>query len=332
MRIGDRASDAAVIVVAEVGNNHEGDIGRARELVERAADAKADVVKFQTFRTEWFTSAADPARVARLKRFELSFEAFAELATLARKRGLGFMSTPLDLESARFLLGICDAIKIASGDNDYWDLLGVAASSELPLIVSSGMTSLNEIRRTVAFVRELRRDRPFAVLHCVSAYPAPESEVNLRAIGLLEAELGCPIGYSDHTLGFDACTTAVALGARVVEKHFTLDKSLSDFRDHQLSADPAELAELVARIRRVETLLGSPSKTIQPAERNVATVARRSAAAAKRLGAGHVIEASDIVFLRPGTGIRPGGERELIGKRLRKDVAFGTLLSVEDVV
>lgn len=332
MKVGKLDTAQRVFIVAEIGNNHEGDFGRAKEMVHRAVESGVDAVKFQTFKTEWFTSPTDPARIKRLKGFELTYDQFAELAELTKSLGAMFMSTPFELESARFLRTICDALKVASGDNDYWDLVRACAETDLPLIVSSGMSTLEELRKLVGFLRDVRpRSQSFALLHCVSAYPAPPEQANLRAIPLLAKELGCEVGYSDHTLGIEACTAAVALGARVIEKHFTLSHTLSDFRDHQLSADPGEMTELVKRIRLVEPLLGSGVKEVQPGEIEIARAARRSAAAARDLKKGHVIEKKDLVFLRPGTGIRAGHEDALIGKRLARDLAFGTLLSHEDM-
>lgn len=331
MKIGDLDTSTRVFVVAEIGNNHEGDFGRAKEMVHRAAECGVDAIKFQTFKTRWFTSPVDPARIKRLEGFELSYDQFAELSRLTRSLGVSFMSTPFDLESARFLLGICDAIKIASGDNDYRELIRIGAGSELPLIVSSGMSSLDEMRGLVAYLRDVRRGKAFSLLHCVSAYPAAPEQANLRAIPLLARELGCEVGYSDHTLGIDACVAAVALGARVIEKHFTLDKNLSDFRDHQLSADPAEMKELVLRIRAVDTLLGREEKTMQAGETDIARAARRSAAASRDLRKGDVVTENDIVFLRPGTGIRCGSQGTLVGKKMARDLGFGTLFSLEDV-
>lgn len=330
MQIGQHDTSERVFVVAEIGNNHEGDVGRAKEMVERAADTGVDAVKFQTFKTEWFTSGADPARVARLKGFELTYDQFADLSALARARGLYFMSTPFDLESARFLLGICDALKIASGDNDYWDLIRVCAEAPLPLIASTGMTSLEDVERLAQFVGALRASSTFALLHCVSAYPAPPEQANLRAIPRIADRVSCEVGYSDHTLGIDACQAAVALGARILEKHFTLDKALSDFRDHRLSADPAEMTELVRRVRLVESLLGTGIKELQPGEHEVAGAARRSASAARDLRAGERLAQEDLIFLRPGTGVRPGAEGRIMGRELVRDVPFGTLLVESD--
>ena len=333
MHVAGFDTDERVLVVAEIGNNHEGDVGIARELVAAAADAGADAVKFQTFRTEHYVSRLDAERFARLERFRLTFEEFEELAGLARERGLRFISTPFDLESAAFLGGIADAIKIASGDNDFEPLLMRAAQTRLPMIVSTGLAEIGGIRSTVELVRREwgGADPGLAVLHCVSAYPVPAGEAHLRAISALAAELDCVVGYSDHTAGVDAAPLAVALGARVIEKHFTLDKQYSDFRDHQLSADPPDLAELVRRIRLAEVLLGVAEKQVQPSERDGVVALRRSIATVRDLPAGHVVAADDLTWIRPGGGLRPGEEALLLGRRLRHAVAAGEQLAAADV-
>jgi sialic acid synthase SpsE len=333
MRVAGFDTDERVLVVAEIGNNHEGDVSVARELVVAAADAGADAVKFQTFRTEHYVSRLDAERFARLERFRLSFDEFAELAGLARDRGLLFVSTPFDLESAAFLGGVADAIKIASGDNDFEPLLVRAAQTRLPMIVSTGLAEMSAVRGTVELVRHEwgSADHGLAVLHCVSAYPVPADEVHLRAISALAAELDCVVGYSDHTAGVDAAPLAVALGARVIEKHFTLDKQYSDFRDHQLSADQPELVELVRRVRLAETLLGTAEKQVQPSERDGAVALRRSVAAVRDLPVGHVVVEADLTWIRPGGGLRPGEEALLLGRTLGRAVAAGEQLAVDDV-
>ena len=335
MRIGTFDIAARVLVVAEIGNNHEGDADVARELVESAAAAGADAVKLQTFRTEHYVSAADHARYERLKRFELPSAVLTDLAALARSRGLLFLSTPFDLESADVLEPLVDAYKVASGDNTFYPLLERLAGTAKPLVISAGLASLDEIARSVELVRDRRRARgaadDIAVLHCVSSYPTPPGEAALRAIEVLRERLGCPVGYSDHTLGTEAAVLAVALGARIVEKHFTLDTAYSDFRDHRLSADPDEFRCLVRRVREAEELLGTPAKEVQPSERDAVLALRRSIVAAADLPAGHRVEPSDLTWVRPGGGLAPGEEHRLVGHTLRRDVHFGDRLSPADV-
>lgn len=338
MNIGYVDTRERVLVVAEIGNNHEGNAALAEKLVRDAAACGADAVKFQVFRTPYFVSRRDEARFARLSSFELPFETFAELGRLAQSLGLCFIATPLDLESARFLLDRVDALKIASADNDFYPLLELAAASGKPLIVSSGLTDLEQIRRTkhcidVAWERAAvpPSSRQIAILHCVSSYPAPPEDVHLASIELLSRELGCTVGYSDHTLGNDACVAAVAAGARIVEKHFTLDKYFSDFRDHRLSADPSDLRDLVAAVRRMTVLRGRSEKSVQPSEAGHAHEIRRSIVAAADLPSGHRLALRDLTWIRPGTGLRPGDESRLIGRTLRRAVAFGEQILAADV-
>lgn len=331
MRIGGWQSDERVLVVAEIGNNHEGDLARARALVRAVAEAGADAVKFQTYKTELFVRPEDAERFARLQGFELTQEQFAELAELAHELGLLFLSTPLDLESAVFLEQVADAIKIASGDNTFWPLLEQVARSEKPLIVSTGLVDEREAAQVLEFVGRFRSLEDVAVLHAVTAYPTEPEDVNLRVIPELAARLGVAVGYSDHTLGIEACVAAAALGARILEKHLTLDPVPSDFRDHELSARPDELAELVRRVREVETLLGEPAKRPRPAELEIREAVRRSIAACRDLPVGHVVVAEDISWLRPGGGLEPGREAEVVGRTLRRAIGAGEHLRLEDL-
>jgi len=335
MKIGSADTARGVFIVAEAGNNHEGSMDAARELVRAAAASQVDAVKFQTFLPEHFVGRADEARFRRLSGFQLSFEQFAELERLARSLGIGFISTALDLRSARFLEPLVDAFKIASGDNDFYPLIDFACASGKPIILSAGMTDLARIKHACNFVRSRWKARgikqELAVLHCVSSYPAPHEQAELNAVPFLAAELGCTIGYSDHTVGPEASVAAVSLGARVLEKHFTLDKNYSEFRDHQLSADPDEMKFIVRQVRRIEALLGERRKVVQACETDNDRALRRSIAAGAELPAGHRLALEDLTWLRPGTGMRPGSEDRLIGKRLRRDVRFGQLLAPEDV-
>ncbi len=336
MIVGSHDTSQRVLVVAEIGNNHEGDPALAAELVRLAAASGADAVKFQTYRAESFVSATDRERFERLRRFQLDYAYFEELARLAHSMGLLFISTPLDLESARFLIGIVDALKIASGDNTFYPLLDVAARSDKPLIVSTGLADLDLVRRIVDFVRRARRaagtDRGVAVLHCVSSYPVPPEQADLASIRTLLEELdGVTVGYSDHTIGIEAAVLSVAMGARIVEKHFTIDRQYSSFRDHQLSADPEVMAELVRRVRLAEQLIGVGGKRGQPSETDGFVALRRSIVAARDLSAGHALDSGDIIWVRPGGGLAPGEEHRIVGRRLIRDVRSGERILLSDV-
>lgn len=252
-----------------------------------------------------------------------------------RARGLLFLSTPLDLGSADVLAGLVDAYKVASGDLTFVPLLERIAHTGLPVILSTGLSNLAEITAAVSVVRaawaENSAGGELAVLHCVSSYPVAAHEASLRAIETLRAELDCTIGYSDHTGGLDAAPLAVALGARIIEKHFTLDKNSSEFRDHALSADPHELRELARRLRLAAELLGSPGKDVQPSERDSVSALRRSIVAAADLPEGHVLAEGDLTWTRPADGLPPGREDVLLGRSLVHDVRFGEPLREADV-
>lgn len=323
------------LIVAEIGNNHEGDMAVALRMIDAAADCGVDAVKFQTFKTEEFISPTTPERFARLKGFELPDAAFATLAEAARARGLLFISTPLDLSSADLLAGLVDYFKVASSDLTFYPLLRRLAVHRKPIILSTGISDIALIQRAVAIVTEswqqVGHPGELALLHCVTSYPTPLEQVNLRALYSLKAHFDYPVGYSDHTLGIQAALLSVGVGARIVEKHFTLDKQYSDFRDHQLSADPPEMRQLVQAIRQADILLGEAHKAIQAAERPLITAVRRSIAAKTSLPAGHILSQADLVWLRPGEGLPPGNEDQLVGRRLKQSVAAGQTLRFEDV-
>jgi len=336
LRIGRFDTDKEVLVVAEIGNNHEGSYALAEELVGRAAEAGTSAVKFQTFKTELFVSRKEEARFRQLKSYELTFNQFEKLSELAKAYGLLFISTPFDLESALFLKDIVAAYKIASGDNTFYPLLEAVASTGLPIVMSGGLSEISQLQRSQGFIEKVWQERgivqSLAILHCVTAYPVPPAEANLGAIDQLRKELGCTIGYSDHTLGIEAAFLAVALGARIIEKHFTIDKHYSSFRDHQLSADPEEMSLLVRRVREATELLGSNLKTVQESEKGLEQAVRRSIVARRDLPKGTILAPADIMWTRPANGLPPGNEPLLIGKTLSVAVSFGEPILLEYVV
>lgn len=319
------------LIIAEVGNNHEGDFSVACELVDRAAEAGVDAVKFQTFIPEHYCSVRDAARMATLNKFRLSYEQFADLAVRARTKGLMFLSTPFDLESAEFLGAIVDAIKIASGDNTFYPLIRKAAETGKPMIISTGLADGDDMAKAAACARDtwaMTGAAPdLALLHCVASYPVPTDQANLAAIrSMIDMFPNLTIGYSDHTIGSEAAVIAVAQGARIIEKHFTLDTAFSDFRDHQLSADPPALAALVQAVRQAETMLGDGTLGAMPCEGPMVPAVRRSVVAVRDLPAGETISVDDITWVRPGGGIPPGGEDQIIGHRIRHAVAQGDMI------
>lgn len=336
MIIGNKNSDNDVLVIAEIGNNHEGKMDIATRLVKEAADCGLDGVKFQTYKTELFVNPSDTERYQRLKSFELSYSQFTELSELARSLGLLFISTPLDLESARFLNSIVDAYKIASGDNDFFPLIDEIVRTGKPVILSTGASQPDQIKRTVSYISEScqKNQKPchLALLHCVSCYPVPDEQANLQSIRFMSDNYErCTIGYSDHTIGIDAAVASVAAGARIVEKHFTLDKNFSAFRDHQLSADPLDMREMIRKIRKISRMTGTCTKTIQPCEMKMAVLIRRSIAVKNNLKTGHCIDWEDMMWIRPASGMRPGDEQAILGKRLKHDMKKGEFFSPEDL-
>ncbi|MBA2587452.1 MAG: N-acetylneuraminate synthase family protein [Alphaproteobacteria bacterium] len=325
-----------VLVIAEIGNNHEGSFALAEEMIGKAAESGADAVKFQTIIPELFVSRADSARLERLKKFQFSFDQFASLANTARKAGVIFFSTPFDLESARFLNTIQPLFKIASGDNNFYPLLEEVASFGKPMVVSTGLAGMDQIRKSYDRIQTVwarnKVSPGLALLHCIASYPAPPSQANLGAIAALKAAFpDAVIGYSDHVMGIGAATAAVAAGARVVEKHFTLDKNYSDFRDHQLSADPADMRAMVEAIRETSAMLGTGEKIPQACEADLAVAARRSIAAARDLAAGTTVTQGDLIWVRPGSGLAPGEESRLVGKKLQRGLLQGELFVATDV-
>jgi sialic acid synthase SpsE len=261
-----------------------------------------------------------------LKRLELPEMAWAGLREYCTACGVGFLSSPFDEVSADFLaaLGV-DALKIPSGELTNLPYLSHVAPLGLPLIVSTGMADLEETTRAVETIREAGNP-PLALLHCVSAYPAPAEACNLRVLETLGSRFGVPVGWSDHTLGNEVALAAVALGACIVEKHFTLDRSLPG-PDHAASLEPREFADLVAGIRKVESALGSADKRPAAVETETAAVARKSLVALRGLAAGERLTGEDVAARRPGTGIPPAERDRYVGRRLRVDVAAGTLLA-----
>jgi sialic acid synthase SpsE len=334
MQIGHHDLNKRVLVVAEAGNNHEGCFARAEDMIDRAAAAGADAIKFQTIVPEKLVAAKESERLAQLNRFRLNYEQFAALAKTAKQAGITFLSTPFDLDSVAALEPLVPAYKVASGDNDFFPLLERVALTGKPILLSTGMIDLAGTARAKDAIEAIWRrngvNPGLVLLHCVAAYPTPPEEANLGAIRGL-AGLGTVVGYSDHTIGLDACPFAVAFGARIIEKHFTLDKNFSAFRDHKLSADPAEFAELVRRIRAVEQMLGTGEKRIMGVEEGGVRNVRRAIMAARDLPTGTILTKADLTFLRPRVGLAPDREAMLIGRRLSVAVRQGEPILPEDL-
>jgi len=338
-----RLGEGPVFVIAEGGVNHNGDTALAHRLIEAAAAAGADAVKFQTFDPAALAASGAPTAAYQrragveaadqremLEQLALPVSAWADLQAYARKRGLVFMSTPFDDGSAELLdrLGV-PAFKIGSGELTNTPFITRVARRGRPMLLSTGIADMVEVAAAVDAVRA-GGDVPLALFHCVSSYPAAPADANLRAIETMRRAFGVPVGWSDHTQGTELALAAVVAGATIVEKHVTLDRTLPG-PDHAASLEPAELAAMVAGIRQVEAAMGSGVKAPVEAERNVAAVARRSLHWATTLEAGHAVTADDLVILRPGTGLRPARLDALVGRRTTRRVEGGTAVTVDDV-
>ncbi len=323
-----------VLIIAEIGNNHEGSYTLAEEMIGLVAETGAQAVKFQTIVPELFIASKDQKRIQQLKKYQLSYNQFEKLANYSKKEGLIFMSTPFDLDSVQFLNSIVPAFKIASSDNTFYPLIEKVALTEKPIILSTGLAGFNEINKSVNFINEIWKNNnikgKLALLHCVSNYPTNRSDANLLSIEYLKNKFpNCTIGYSDHTLGVDAAITSVVLGARIIEKHFTINKNHSEFRDHQISADPQELKEIVERVKYTQELLGEKLLKITSDEQKISSALRRSIAAKTDIPKGHTITIDDIIWVRPACGFLVGEEDKVIGKKTKSNIVLGEIIELK---
>ena len=311
-----------VFIIAEVGNNHEGNFNIAKKLVRLAAKAGADAIKFQTFKTENFIRKKDIKRFKQLKKFELSYEQFKSLKKLAHIKKIKFISTPLDLESADFLIKNADLIKIASSDNNFFPLIEKVLKSKKSIIISTGMINILQIKDLTNYIYKVIGKKSaikrIALLHCVTNYPVEDEFANLRSVEYLIKNSKLTIGYSDHTIGNEACIAAVAMGAKVIEKHFTISKKFSKFRDHALSADYIDLKNIVTGIRKVEKQLGRFNKEIQKPEKKLIKIVRRAAYADKNIFPGEKITLKNTKFLRPALTSNFFNLKKIIRKKIKK--------------
>jgi N-acetylneuraminate synthase/N,N'-diacetyllegionaminate synthase len=328
---GFQVGGSACCVIAEAGVNHNGDVALAHRLVDAAADAGADAVKFQTFdpellaapranRAEYQTRALreSGSQLDMLRELVLPTTAYAELMAHACERGLLFLSTPFDEGNADLLdrLGV-PAFKVSSGDLTNALLLRHLARKGKPLLLSTGMADLDEVIAAVGVIHEIGRV-PLVVLHCVSNYPADTDDCNLRAIPEMRSVLDLPIGFSDHTRGYWAAAGAVALGAVMIEKHLTLDRSLAG-PDQHASADPDEFRVMVQGIREVSRALGSGRKIPADREHPIASTGRRSLHWRRAMHQGEIVREEDLIALRPSAGLSPLLWRTVIGRKLARD-------------
>jgi len=332
------------LLIAEAGVNHNGEIELAHRLVDAAVDAGAGAVKFQTFRAERLasrvaakaayqkeTTSASENQLDMLKRLELSDAAHRELLVHCRDKGIEFLSTPFDEDSAEFLkaLGV-GRFKIPSGEVINTPFLNHVGGLELPVILSTGMSDLAEVGEAVAALQD-GGATDITLLHCVSNYPAAAADINLRAMATMREAFGLPVGYSDHTAGLEIALAAIALGACIVEKHFTLDRSLPG-PDHQASIEPYQLKALAAAAKNIAAAFGDGEKKPAASELDMRQLARKSLVATRDIAAGSTLQASDLAAKRPGSGLSPARIDSVVGRTLKNDLAEDDLLREADLL
>ena len=323
-------------IIAEIGNNHEGNFKIAKKLIQLAYKAKVDAVKFQTFNTEDFINKKDKKRFAQLKKFQLTKKQFIELKNFAHSKRLKFISTPLDINSADFLIKNSDIIKIASSDNNFFPMIDRIILSKKNVIISTGLVDINDIvflkNRIYKLIGKELAHKRVAFLHCVTSYPVQDKFANLNSVNFLIDKLNFKIGYSDHTLGLDSAFVAVSMGAKIIEKHFTIDKNFSNFRDHSLSADFKEMREMVEKIRKIELIKGKYQKKIQICEKNFLKTVRRSAYAANQIKRGELLNLKNTKFLRSENSKNFFNIKSIIGKKLIKSVEKGRKIVKKNLI
>lgn len=336
-----------VLIIAEAGVNHNGDIELAKHLIDVAVEAGVDMVKFQTFKADTLVSKAakkaeyqtknigddDDSQYNMLKRLELSHENHMELMSYCNEKGIQFFSTAFDTEGLDYLnsLGF-ERFKVPSGEITNYPYLKKLAEFGKPVILSTGMANMQEIEEAVEVLtsKNLRREN-IIVLHCNTEYPTPMKDVNLLAMNHIKSKIGVEVGYSDHTLGIEVPIAAVALGAKVIEKHFTLDRSLPG-PDHSASLEPLELKAMIEAIRNIEqAIAGTGKKEPSISEVKNISIVRKSIHLKINKNTGEIIDESDILFLRPGYGISPMKIHEVIGKRLTKNKEAFSILVNSDI-
>mgnify|MGYP001399104082 CR=1 FL=1 len=331
-----------VFIIAEAGVNHNGNIDLAYQLIEIAKKTGADCVKFQTFKAEHAVSTVakmadyqkrnigkEESQFEMIKKLELKFSDFGKLKEYCDRLGIIFLSTPFDFESVDFLENLVPYYKIPSGEITNIPYLKHVARKNKPLIMSTGMANLGEVETAIDTVKKESPDIEIHLLHCTTNYPTPFEEVNLKAMITLKDAFKLPVGYSDHTLGIEIPISAVALGARIIEKHFTLDRNLPG-PDHKASVEPEELKEMVKCIRNVECALGDGIKKPNESERRIMGVARKSIVAKRLISQGEAISHENVTVKRPGNGLPPSTLELLIGKKVRRTIEKDELLGWSD--
>lgn len=330
----------SVLIIAEAGVNHNGDIALAYKMIDAAKEAGADIIKFQTAKPELVisryaekaeyqknTTGNEESQLEMCKKIHLKFEDYIPLKKYCEECGIKFLSTPFDLESIDFLdeLG-CDIWKIPSGEITNYPYMVKIAKTQKPIILSTGMCSMDEIKEALELL-EKNGAKEISLLHCTTEYPTPFEDVNLNAMETMKAEFGVEVGYSDHTVGIEVPVAAVAVGATIIEKHFTLDKNMEG-PDHKASLEPHELKQMVDSIRHIEQAMGSGEKQPAESEKKNINIARKSIVARVDIKAGDVFTEENITTKRPGNGISPMRWNEVIGTKAIRDFGEDELIEL----
>ena len=333
-----------IFIIAEAGVNHNGNINLAYKMVDEAKKAGVDCIKFQTFKTEKIiTKDAKKAEYQEkntenkemqyemLKKLELTYDEFKKLKKYCEEKEIMFLSTPDEEESLNFLIDELnmEIIKIGSGEISNYIYLEKIAQKNKPIILSTGMSTLGEVEKALEIIKKYNNQK-ITLLHCTTNYPCPIEEVNLSAMLTLKEAFKLDVGYSDHTLGIEIPIAATALGATVIEKHFTLDKNL-DGPDHKASLDSLELTKMVEAIRNIEKALGNGIKQPNASENKIKEVVRRKIIIFKNLKKGHILKEEDLIFKRSNNGIEAEFYKIIIGKKIKRDLKEETIISWDDL-
>lgn len=327
-------------IIAEIGVNHNGDINLAKKMIKSASECGVDAVKFQTYVSEELVlknaekadyqkkNDSNESQFEMLKKLELSYDDFSQLKKYAQECGVLFLSSPFDRKSVDLLEKLeVSAYKLGSGELNNLELIEYVQSKNKPIILSTGMATLKEIKETYDFIKDKSN---LFLLHCITGYPTSFEETNLNFIKTLQKEFEIPIGFSDHSPGIELSIAAVALGACIIEKHFTIDKNLPG-PDHKASLNSTEFKAMVDAIRHVEVAMGDGTRKFSENELNIRKVARKSIVLSKNISKGMVIKKDMLTIKRPGTGIPPNHINEVVGKRVLKDLKSQTMLKWEDL-
>ena len=334
-----------VIIIAEAGVNHNGDIKLAKKLIDAASEAKVDYVKFQSFKADKLVSPEakkanyqiknigdnDDSQYQMLKQLELSSEDHIELISYCNSKKINFFSTAFDVDGISYLSSLnLNVFKIPSGELTNFPYLRAIANTRLPVILSTGMANIGEIEKSInVLISNGTKKSDITVLHCNTEYPTPMMDVNLKAMLTIKEKLGVSIGYSDHTLGIEVAIAAVAMGAEVIEKHFTLDRNMKG-PDHRASLEPHELKEMVKSIRNIQKAIsGNGIKEASDSEKKNIFIVRKSIHLSKDLKSGSIITEKNIITLRPGDGICPMNWKNVIGLKVNRDLNKFTKLTWE---